>query len=97
MKFGFSSFPYASMQGENVPPFMYQSGMFPNPMANQNLYRYNPMDYQNFSFFMRPGANFNRQQMLELAKQNNPLFFNMNMQKSIENQIKRINIIVFGS
>lgn len=43
------------------------------------------MDYQNFPFFMRPGANFNPQQMLEFAKQNNPMFSNMKMNKNNDN------------
>ena len=47
------------------------------------------MDYQNFPFFMRQGANFNPQQMMEFAKQNNPLFVNLKMQKNIENLNKR--------
>jgi len=32
-KFGFPGFPFTQMQNENVP-YMYQPGMFMNPMAN---------------------------------------------------------------
>ncbi len=41
---------------------------------------------------MRPGANNfpNNQQIMEIAKQNNSMLFNMNIQKNLENMNKRI-------
>ncbi len=45
MKFGFPGFPFNQMQNENVP-YMYQPGMFPNPLANMIAAQQQNMKFQ---------------------------------------------------
>ena len=47
------------------------------------------MDYQHFPYFVRPNQNFtNTNPLLDMNKQKNPLFYNLNMQQQ---NIEKIN------
>lgn len=45
MKFGFPGFPFNPLQNENIP-YMYQQGMFPNPLANMMAAQQQNMKFQ---------------------------------------------------